>query len=370
MRGVLCLEDGFAIEGELWNHRGDAVGEVVFSTSMTGYEDALTDPSYCGQILVFSFPMIGNYGFPPGSGQSEKVAVRGLVVRDLWDADASHSLLKSLEPSTCPILFGADTRALVLHLRERGSKRGVIARTSEAGPTAQELVELRRRAAQFTMAQVVQEVSCKSASFLGDPSAPLGTLALVDFGCKSGIVTMLLERGFRVCRVPPDAKADEILSLEPSCVLLSNGPGDPEDNVQAIATAERLLERGEVPLFGVCLGHQILAKAASARITKLKYGHHGSNHPVKDIGCGRILVTSQNHNYAVDQAALPSSVSVTHLNLNDGTVEGIAISGSGKTLAESVQFHPEGGPGPANPFFWDRVIKAARRDGLGGVANA
>lgn len=370
MRGILCLEDGFAIEGELWNHRTDAVGEVVFSTSMTGYEDALTDPSYRGQILVFSFPMIGNYGFPPGSGQSDRVAVRGLVVRDLWDADVPHSLLKSLELSTCPILFGADTRALVLHLRDHGSKRGIIAQTVESGASAQEIAELRRRAAQFTMVQVVQEVSCKSTSFSGDLSAPFGVCALVDFGCKSGIVTMLLERGFRVCRVPPDAKPDEILSLEPSCVLLSNGPGDPEDNVQAIATAERLLERGNIPLFGVCLGHQILAKAASARITKLKYGHHGSNHPVKDHSSGRILVTAQNHNYAVDEASLPSNVRVTHHNLNDGTVEGIAISRAGKMLAESVQFHPEGGPGPANPFFWDRMTETVRSARSGGVIDA
>jgi carbamoyl-phosphate synthase small subunit len=362
MRGVLCLEDGFTTQGELLNYSGEAAGEVVFSTGMTGYEDALTDPSYCGQILVFAFPMIGNYGIPALSGQSGKMTVRGMVARDLWQpdpsgSDSSTSLVQALKDSACPAMYGLDTRELVLHLRDHGSKKGVIAAVPGSGISAEDVAALKTRAAAFDMKRVVEEVSCHQASFAGDEDAPRGTCALVDFGSKAAITTALLEAGFRVCRVPPETPAAGILALRPACVLFSNGPGDPEDNVVAIETAAALL--GRVPLFGICLGHQVIAKAAGARITKLKYGHHGGNHPVKDLRDGHILVTSQNHNFTVDQGAMPDCVSVTHTNLNDGTIEGVEVFNHSKILAASVQFHPEGAPGPTQRWFWERIALLA-----------
>jgi carbamoyl-phosphate synthase small subunit len=372
MRGVLCLEDGFVTQGELLSYTGEVTGEVVFSTGMTGYEDALTDPSHCGQILVFAFPMIGNYHLPAGSGQSGRMMVRGLVARDVWQPDPSGSgttrtLAQGLEDSGCPAIYGLDTRELVLHLREHGSKKGVISRVPESGLGPKEVAALRERAARFNMKRVVEEVSCHEVTFLGDETAPRGTCVLMDFGSKAAIVAALLEIGFRVCRVPPETPASEITSMHPACVLLSNGPGDPEDNAAAIETAAALLEPGTVPLFGICLGHQVIAKAAGARIAKLKYGHHGANHPVKDLKDGRILVTSQNHSFTVDDDALPKDVSVTHRNLNDGTVEGIEISHSGRLLAASIQFHPEGAPGPTCRQFWDRLTEAAS---VGGCVHA
>ena len=358
MRGVLCLEDGFSVQGELLNYHGETFGEVVFFTGMTGYEDALTDPSYCGQILVFTFPMIGTYGLPPGYGQSSRMMVRGMVARDIWDGptgDTATSLGRGLEADRCPAICGVNTRELVLHLRAHGCKKGVIAALPEDGLGPAEMARLTSRAAMFDMKRVVDEVACKQAEVEGDEQSPQGTCVLVDFGVKSRITKELLGLGYRVVRVPPDMSARDILAWNPACVMLSNGPGDPEDNPRAIEAAGALL--GEVPVFGICLGHQIIAKAAGARIIKLKYGHHGANHPVKDLATGRALITSQNHNYAVDDAFLPAGASVTHRNLNDGTVEGMEIrpQAGGNILAASLQFHPEGAAGPLYRQFWARL---------------
>ncbi len=359
MRGVLCLEDGFFVTGELLNYTKETAGEVVFFTGMTGYEEALTDPSYCGQILVFTFPMIGNYSLPQGSGQSPAMMVRGLVARDIWDGrttgPAARSLSEGLTGDGCPAIYGLDTRQLVLHLREFGCKRGVIAAISRDTPSAHEVARLQARAAAFDMKRVVEEVACKEVTVESASATPAGTCVLLDFGTKSGITSALLDMGYRVVKVPPQITADEVLSWSPDCVLLSNGPGDPEDNHRAIETAGALL--GQVPVYGICLGHQIIAKAAGARIRKLKYGHHGANHPVKDLLQGHAFVTSQNHNYAVDDSSLPMGMSITHRNLNDGTVEGLEIRErpGGRVLAASVQFHPEVAPGPAYKQFWGRL---------------
>jgi len=358
MRGVLCLEDGFSVQGELLNHHGETFGEVVFFTGMTGYEDALTDPSYCGQILVFTFPMIGTYGLPPGSGQSPRMMVRGMVARDIWDGPADDSVTPlrcGLEAGGCPAIYGVNTRELVLHLRTHGCKKGVIATIPKEGLGPEEVARLSSRAAVFDMRRVVEEVACKQVEVEGEHGPVQGTCVLVDFGVKSRITKELLDLGYRVVRVPPETTARDILAWNPACVMLSNGPGDPEDNLRSIETAGALL--GEVPLFGICLGHQIIAKAAGARIIKLKYGHHGANHPVKDLGTGRAFVTSQNHNYAVDDGSLPPNASITYRNLNDGTVEGMEIrsQAGGKVLAASLQFHPEGAAGPLYQQFWARL---------------
>jgi carbamoyl-phosphate synthase small subunit len=373
MRGVLCLEDGFFIQGHLLNYARETPGEVVFSTGMTGYEEALTDPSFCGQILVFAFPMIGNYGMPPGSGQSGSVMVRGIVARDVWDTERAwpaalrlsqatgppdvirreappESLPRALAKHGCPVLYGLDTRALVLHLREHGAQKGVISAVPETGLGPREVTGLVERAARYDMRRVVEEVSCKEVALLEKGASPRGTCVLVDFGVKTAIVSALLDMGFRVYRVPPSTPAGQVMSFRPDSVIMSNGPGDPGDNVLAIETARGLL--GKVPLFGICLGHQVIAIAAGARITKLKYGHHGGNHPVKDQKTARVFVSSQNHNYTVDDAGLPANVCVTYRNVNDGTVEGLEVRDDRDVLASSIQFHPEGAPGPGYPQFW------------------
>ncbi|MGE5579582.1 MAG: glutamine-hydrolyzing carbamoyl-phosphate synthase small subunit [Bacillota bacterium] len=358
MRGVLCLEDGFSVQGDLLSFQGEALGEVVFCTGMTGYEEALIDPSYAGQILVFTFPMIGNYGLPPGSGQSPSISVRGMVARDIWTGpveDGVTSLASGLMASGRPALTGLDTRGLVLHLRDRGSLRGIIAPVPEGGLNPTELERLTQRAAEFDMRGITAEVACKETTAEGDARANRGTCVLVDFGAKASITKELLAAGYRVVKVPPKTSAEQILGLRPSCVLLSNGPGDPLDNPEAIEAADSLL--GKVPVYGICLGHQIIAKAAGARTTKLKYGHHGGNHPVKDLHTGRAFVTSQNHNYAVENEGLPQGMTVTHRNLNDGSIEGLELRdpASGRFLAASVQFHPEGASGPGYRQFWARL---------------
>jgi carbamoyl-phosphate synthase small subunit len=358
MRGVLCLEDGFSVQGVLLNYSQETLGEVVFCTGMTGYEEALTDPSYAGQILVFTFPMTGNYGLPQGSGQSPHITVRGMVAQDIWTGpieDGATPLISGLAASGRPALTGLDTRELVLRLRDHGCLRGVIARVPEGGLSPANLEQLRRRAAAFDMKGITAEVARKEVTVEGDARSPKGTCVLVDFGVKTGIVSELLATGYRVVSVPPKTPAQRILDWRPSCVLLSNGPGDPRDNPEAIKTTAALF--GKVPVYGICLGHQIIARAAGAQITKLKYGHHGANHPVKDLATGRAFVTSQNHNFAVDSIGLPQGLTVTHRNLNDGSIEGLELRdpASGRFLAASVQFHPEGAAGPGYHQFWARL---------------
>lgn len=369
MRGILCLEDGFFVKGELLcpgRVTGNPVsGEVVFFTGMTGYEDALTDPSYCGQILVFSFPMIGNYRIPPESGQSGRFQVRGIVARDVWSGSGRESW-KSLQEiassQNCPILAGVDTRKLVLHLREHGSKKGVMAalEPQEAhNPSPETILRLAQQAAQFDMKGVTAEVCAKEPKILQPASPSRGKCVLMDFGIKRDMLVTLLNMGFTVHVVPPGYPPEEITALHPDFVFLSNGPGDPEDNQSSVQCVRALL--GRVPVYGICLGHQILALAAGARIKKLKYGHHGANHPVKDLETGRVFITSQNHNFAVDDADLPLNITITHRNLNDGTVEGMRLK---DVEAASVQFHPEGAPGPRTSWFWNIIEPDGYRRGM------
>jgi len=363
MLGALCLEDGFVAYGELRNYFKDVAGEVVFTTGMTGYEDSLTDPSYCGQILVFSYPLVGNYGIPPASGQSPGITVRGIVVRDLWEGPVPprhEALTRALARAGRPVLCGVDTRRLVLHLRERGVQNGVIARVPEGGLSPGDLAKLAAEASGYDMSRVVDEVACKGAT-VAEPSGPVrGTCVVVDLGTKADITRALLDEGYKVVRVPPRTSPAHIAAYGPSFVLFSPGPGNPEDNPVVMETARALL--GRVPLLGICLGHQIIARAAGARITRLKYGHHGANHPVKSLRDGKVFVSSQNHVYAVDDAGLPPGVAVTYRNATDGTIEGLEIRENGKLLAYTVQFHPEGGPGPRYPGFL-KVLEQIESEG-------
>jgi carbamoyl-phosphate synthase small subunit len=348
----LVLEDGAAFGGVRIGACGEAGGEVVFTTSMTGYQEVLSDPSYRGQIVAMAYPLIGNYGFTPAHWESAGPHVAGFVVREA-SAVASHYL--SQEPLTHFLhehgvvgLADVDTRALVRHLRVGGLKRGIIADT--LGPQAQALAAA---VPAISDQDLVGQVSRRSPTVLPG-SGP--RVVVIDCGVKAGIVAALRRRGCGVVLVPHTVTADAVKAFAPDGVLLSNGPGDPARLRDLIRTVRRLLD--SYPVMGICLGHQLLALACEGQTYKMKFGHRGSNQPVIEVESGRITVTTQNHGFAVDPQ-LPSALEVTHRNLNDDTIEGLHH----RTLpAFSVQFHPEGRPGPndAEPLY-DQFLELMRQ---------
>ena len=377
MTAILALEDGRVFHGESFGATGTTTGEVCFNTSMTGYQEILTDPSYRGQIIAMTYPEIGNYGVNGLDVENDLPQVRGFVIEELspvvsnWRSDSS--LDAYLKKHGIPGIQGIDTRALTRHLRTRGAMRACLT-TEITDPT--KAVETAKAAA-YAGVDFVKEVTSKE-THAWDSNNQLSrewvlrrgsedpresdekgnvfeklppvthTLAALDFGMKKNILRSLRRQGFDVTVLPATTSADEILALGTDGVFLSNGPGDPEALDYASETARQLI--GKKPLFGICLGHQILARALGGKTFKLKFGHRGANQPVKDLRTGKIAITSQNHGYAVDPASLPSDVEVTHINLNDGTVAGLRHS---KHQAFSVQYHPEASPGPhdADYFF-------------------
>lgn len=386
MDGVLVLEDGRFFRGSRFGADVRGGGEVVFHTALTGYQEIVTDPSYCGQIVTMTCPHIGNYGVNPSDLESSRVHACGLIVRD-------HHLLPSnwrsetglgawLHETGTPGLADVDTRALVTHLRRRGALRGVIAafggddrvplagqlRSQTDGDGAAGVAGIENDAlAEFVAAaralpsmvgqDLARRVTCAAPTTLGAADARWHVV-LVDFGVKANIVRQLLASDCRLTVVPATTSATQILALSPDGVLLSNGPGDPEAVTYAVQTIASLL--GEVPMFGICLGHQLLALALGGRTFKLAFGHRGANHPVRDLDSGRVEITSQNHGFAVDPGSLDRlKVALTHLHLNDDTVAGIRHR---QLAAASVQFHPEASPGPhdSHHLFGDFVDMMAR----------
>ena len=342
-QGLLVLEDGTTYPGVAFGARAGGVpaGEVVFNTGMTGYQEVLTDPSYAGQMVVMTYPLIGNYGLLAEEAESRRPWVRGFVVRECC-AEPSHwgsrdPLSAYLEAQGVRGLGGVDTRALTRHLRRFGTVRGVIA----AGPQeCADVPALVRRAREWQPRDLVGEVTTPE-SYVASRGAP--HVVLVDYGAKAGIARSLTALGAGVTVVPATWSADQILGLHPDGVLLSNGPGDPRDVPGAPETIRGLLSAG-LPLFGICLGHQLLGLALGADTTKMLFGHRGVNHPVLDVRSGRGVITTQNHGYALVAGSLdPQSVEITHRNLNDGTVEGLRHR---FLPAFSVQYHPEACPGP------------------------
>ena len=344
--GLLLLEDGTVFRG-ICHAPGTAFGEVVFNTSMTGYQEILTDPSYRRQIVVMTQPHIGNYGTLEVAAESRRPWVEAFVAKR-FTAHASGTgseldLLAYLRHHGVPALSGIDTRALVRHLREQGAMRGVVSdRTSDA-----DLIELRREllaTPPMVGRALVDEVTCAEEHTLQPAQMTEATphVALYDFGAKSSIAHYLVEKGARVTVLPARTPASRCLELGVDGVVLSNGPGDPEPLTEIIGNVRQLVDSGK-PVFGICLGHQLLGLALGGRTYKLKFGHHGGNQPVQDLRSGQVVITSQNHGFAVDDSALPSGCVVTHRNLNDGTVEGLALEGRN---VSSVQFHPEAAPGP------------------------
>ncbi len=351
-RAVLALADGAVFEGSQFGARDETVGEVVFNTSMFGYQEILTDPSYVGQIVTMAYPHIGNVGTTPEDEESARPHAVGMVVREYSEPSnwrSRESLDAYLQRCQVAGLEGLDTRRLVRHLRTHGSQMGVIA----AGVSAKALVERAKQApgmegqdlATGVSTKTVYEWSKPTPDVLGQggpgPVPPRFRVVAIDYGLKRAMLQFLVDVGCHVTVVPAWTTADEILSRKPDGVFLTNGPGDPAAVKGADQVVAQLL--GKVPIFGICLGHQILALALGAKTWKMKFGHRGANQPVKDLSTGKVEITSQNHGFAVDAKSLPAAVKLTHLNLNDETVEGLSVPDA---RAFSVQHHPEASPGP------------------------
>jgi len=363
IHGFLLLEDGTLFRGSLCGAPVLAVAEVVFTTNMTGYQEVFTDPSYRGQIVVMTAPMIGNYGINDDDPESARPQVAGVVVRELsrrysnWRADGD--LGSWLQKAGVPVLEGVDTRQLTRHLRSAGVMRGVIARG--AVPDAEALAALDGCPSMEGL-DLASTVTTNEPYVWGDAGAPHHIVAF-DYGIKRNILRLFEEQDCRVTVVPSTTTAEEALALEPDGVFFSNGPGDPAAVGYAPETIRRIAA-SRTPVFGICLGHQLIALTFGGATTKLPYGHRGGNHPVKDLATGRVLITSQNHGFAVagTDDGIPGApdLEVTHLNLNDGTVEGLRH----RTLPVfGVQYHPEAAPGPhdARPHF-PEFMKAVRSE--------
>ncbi len=370
MDGIIGLEDGTILRGRGFGQEGWVAAEMCFNTSMTGYEEILTDPSYRGQVVALTYPEIGNTGINPEDEESDRVQVAGLVVRRLSQRASNwrnrESLEVYLQRNKVPAVEGVDTRALTRKLRTQGAMKGVLATNGMSG---EEAVRKAREWAGLGATDYVGEVTCKT-SFEWDPEGKdfpgkLGAetrkmptvrhrVAAIDCGMKRNILRLLRAQGIQPVVFPAKAKAAEILKAKVDGVFLSNGPGDPSVPTYVHATVRELI--GKKPIFGICLGHQMLAHALGAQTFKLKFGHRGGNQPVKDLTSGRVSITSQNHGYAVDPKTLPAGkVVVTHVNLNDGTCEGIRLT-SGEAF--SVQYHPEAAPGPHDAAYFFQQFSA------------
>jgi carbamoyl-phosphate synthase small subunit len=375
MKSLLVLEDGRSFAGESFGAAGTLTGEVCFNTSMTGYQEVLTDPSYRGQIVAMTYPMIGNYGINELDPESSQPHVRGFVIEELCEVPSNWRSTSSLDAYLkkwqIPGIQGIDTRALTKHLRTAGAMRGVI--TTELDEAA--ALAAARASAPMEGSDFVSEVTTPqpylwdpedqdsgewdipnpSQNSLGGPEGVFHPLPPVkyhivayDFGVKRNILRRLRQQGFRIEVVPATTKASEVLARNPDGVFLSNGPGDPAALGHIHQEINQLM--GKLPIFAICLGHQILGHAFGGRTFKLKFGHRGGNQPVKDLRSGQVAITSQNHGFAIDPSSLPGNVEVTHINLNDGTVEGMRHR---EHPVLSVQYHPEAAPGPndAKYFF-------------------
>lgn len=341
MKGKLILEDGSVFYGNLVADIS-AVGEVVFNTGMTGYQEILTDPSYCGQIVTLTYPLIGNYGVAELFEQSRKSFVRGFIISELCEEPSNYqcenTLTKYLTENNIPCIYGVDTRAITRRIRSSGTMKGVIvpAETSEA--------EVAKYFATPSQMKEVREVTTPEVYRIENEGPHV---VVMDFGIKRNILNSLSKLGINLTVVPADTNSKDILNLNPDGVFLSNGPGDPKDVPYAIETIKELM--GKKPIFGICLGHQLIALASGADTYKLKFGHRGSNQPVKNLLQGRVHITSQNHGYAVEEASLKDlDFDITHRSVNDNTVEGMRH----KNLPVfSVQYHPEASPGPDDSTY-------------------
>ena len=374
---ILALADGTVFVGNSIGAPGSAVGEVVFNTAMSGYQEILTDPSYCQQIVTFTYPHIGNYGVNAEDIEAEKVHVAGLIIKNLPLAvsnfRADMSLSQYLKQENTVAIANIDTRQLTRHLRTHGAQNGCILALalgeSVSRSSVDQAVALAQSAPAMTGADLAKVVTTQSVyewtqtewqlahpqrdgkPGYGEQTQPKFHVVAYDFGVKFNILRMLAERGCRITVVPAQTSAADVLKYKPDGVFLSNGPGDPQACDYAIAATAELIETG-IPTFGICLGHQIMALASGAKTFKMKFGHHGANHPVKDLDSGRVSITSQNHGFAVDEESLPANLRPIHISLFDGTLQGLARTDK---PAFCFQGHPEASPGPHDiAYLFDR----------------
>ena len=371
MEAILALEDGTVFHGESFGAPGEVLGEVIFNTSMTGYQEIVTDPSYRGQIVAMTYPLIGNYGVNRADGESVKPQVEGFVIRALspmasnWRHEST--LEQWLQAHGTAAIQGVDTRALTCLLRKKGALKGIL---STMDLDEERLIEKARNSPGLVGRDLVKEVTPQEISPW--PESPAGAprfrgpteggtsldrsfkVVAVDCGMKASIPRMLTQVGCQVTVAPATITAKEIFRLKPDGLFLSNGPGDPEGLPYLVSTVRECL--GKIPIFGICLGHQILGLALGGKTFKLKFGHHGANHPVLDVRSGRVAITAQNHGFSVDPTSIPGGdVELTHLNLNDRTCEGIRHK---KVPLFSVQYHPEASPGPHDSHhLFQRFVK-------------
>jgi carbamoyl-phosphate synthase small subunit len=381
MQAILALEDGRLFRGKAFGAGSDPkataaerVGEVVFNTSLTGYQEIFTDPSYAGQIVVLTNPHIGNYGTSPSDAESARPFIEGLVVREFSPISSNWRSTEVadeyLERSGVPVIAEIDTRAVVRHLRANGVMRGII---STAVSDTDALVAKARAHKKMDGTDLASVVTTKQ-TYTWDAATPLNEtgdallpaaiggkdqmhVVAYDYGIKQNILRMLTRENCRVTVVPAKTPANEVLALQPDGIFFSNGPGDPEPLDYAIANVRAL--QGQKPLFGICLGHQIFGLALGGKTYKLKFGHHGGNHPIKNLQTGKVEITAQNHNYNVDPASLPSDVERTHTNLNDGTLAGLRHK---TDPMFSVQYHPEASPGPHDSHYLFKDFRKMMED--------
>ncbi len=368
-KAILALEDGTIFEGRSFGFPGEKAGELVFNTSMTGYQEILTDPSYKGQIVIMTYPLIGNYGINKDDIESQSPKVEGFIIKENssifsnWRAE--ESLSNYLIAHRVMGVEGMDTRALTKHIRIRGAMKAILS-TDDLDPDR--LIEKAKASPGLVGRDLVREVTCRypyewtqtnNIQFVNkENSYPTGDIryrvVVIDFGVKYNILRSLRERGCEVMVLPGSSSVESILSYQPNGILLSNGPGDPEGVPYAIETVKKLLTK--IPIFGICLGHQILGLAFGGRTFKLKFGHRGANQPVKNLKSGSVMITSQNHGFCVDPESLdPDEIELTEINLNDNTLEGMRHK---KLPIFSVQYHPEASPGPHDTkYLFDEFIK-------------
>ena len=358
-RAILLLEDGSIYEGQSFGAEADACGEVVFNTSMTGYQEMLTDPSYAGQIVIPTYPLIGNYGINECDVESSRIQVRGFVVREDC-AEPSHYLnQETVKSYLCeagiPGIAGLDTRCITRKLRNYGVMMGVL--TSQRTP--QEAAEMLRSVPNYGTIDFVKEVSTQAPfRFRPEDGEDRRNIVVVDYGCKYNIMRILRRLGCNVTVVPCTATAKEILAYNPDGVLLSPGPGNPELLDYAVYNIRGLI--GYKPIMGICLGNQLIHRAFGGKHFKLKFGHRGGNHPVRDLKSGRIYITAQNHGYAADPDTVGKELEITHLNLNDGTVEGLKHK---ELPVFAVQYHSEASPGPLdNTYLFKQFVDNIKKE--------
>ncbi len=375
MKALLALEDGTIFTGRSFTGHCESVGEVVFNTSMSGYQEILTDPSYCGQMVTMTYPLIGNYGTNDQDVESDRIQVRSLLVKEYQEFPSNfrsqRPLAEYLQASDIPGIEGIDTRALTRHIRLQGAMKAALS-TEDLDPDS--LVETARRSVGMIGQDLVKEVTC-AEPFLWESGRPVkikggveafqwpdkpGSFRIVamDFGVKLNILRSLEQRGCTILVVPAKTDSDTINRLEPHGLFLSNGPGDPAAVTYAIDTIRKQI--GVRPIFGICLGHQLTGLALGGKTFKLKFGHRGANQPVKDLATGKVEITSQNHGFCVDMESLQGlDIDLSHINLNDNTLEGLRHK---KLPLFSVQYHPEASPGPHDAsYLFDRFIEMLRK---------